>query len=225
MTRVVVVTGTDTDVGKTIVTAALAAVSPPDTLVVKPVQTGMIDPAEPGDATTVERLTGRGAQTFVVLDDPLAPDTAARRQGVSLPAVAAHAQRVRELAASHDRVVVEGAGGLLVRLDAEGGTLLDLVCELTDHGVAVEVVVVCRADLGTLNHTALTVSALRGRGIEPHGLVIGSWPAAPGLAETTNRADLSRTSGVPLLGVVPAGAGTLPREEFLDSAPTWWAGG
>jgi hypothetical protein len=82
-------------------------------------------------------------------------------------------------------VIVEGAGGLLVRLDTDGGTLLDLAAGLPRSGVEVEVV---RRDvgagLGTLNHTELTVEALRSRGIEPAGLVIGSWPAEPEAAQT-----------------------------------------
>ena len=80
---------------------------------------------------------------------------------------------------SHDIVVVEGAGGLLVRLDSDGGTLLDLAAELASR-CRVEVVVVCAAGLGTLNHAELTVMALRARGLEPAGLIIGSWPRDPG---------------------------------------------
>ncbi|WP_447644927.1 ATP-dependent dethiobiotin synthetase BioD [Nocardioides zeae] len=123
------------------------------------------------------------------------------------------------LATSEDTVVVEGAGGLLVRLDTEGGTLLDLAVALGD--LVIDVVVVVAAGLGTLNHTELTVGALRARGIEPAGLVIGSWPAEPDLAERCNRDDLARVSGVPLLGCVPAGAGGLDREAFRAAAPTW----
>ena len=79
--RVVVVTGTDTGVGKTITVAALAARALADqrtVVVVKPVQTGIGGPApEPSDAAVVERLTGVEVHELVVLDDPLAPDTAA----------------------------------------------------------------------------------------------------------------------------------------------------
>ena len=147
------------------------------------------------------------------LDEPLAPDTAARRQGVRIPTVAEYADRIRVLTEFHDTVVVEGAGGLLVRLDAAGGTLLDLAVELAAR-LPVEVVVVCRAGLGTLNHTELTVGALRARGLEPAGLVIGAWPATPGLAETCNAEDLPRVTGLPLLAVLPDGAGRLDREAF-----------
>lgn len=220
--RVVVVTGTDTDVGKTVVAAALAvrAAGRGSVTVVKPVQTG-VTAGDPGDAGEVHRLTGCATQELVALEEPLAPDTAARRAGVSLPPVAEHADRIRVLAEFHDTVVVEGAGGLLVRLDRQDGTLLDLAAELArTHDV--EVVVVTAAGLGTLNRTELTVWALRERGIEPSGLVIGSWPAQPGLAEVCNVDDLPRLTGVPLLATIPAGVGAWEREAFRAGVPEWF---
>jgi len=108
-------------------------------------------------------------------------------------------------------------GGLLVRLDREGGTILDLAADL-----AAEVVVVTSPRLGTLNHTELTVNALRARGIEPAGLVIGAWPAQPDLAEECNADDLPRLTGVPVIATVPAGAGLLDREEFRARAAGWF---
>ena len=119
-------------------------------------------------------------------------------------------------------MLVEGAGGLLVRLDTDGGTLLDLAAELAAAASTVEVVVVTAAGLGTLNHTELTVGALRARGLEPLGLVIGSWPAAPGLAEQCNLEDLPRVTGLPVLAVLPEGAGALTREEFGAQAEGWF---
>lgn len=226
MTRVVVVTGTDTDVGKTITVAALAAKAEGRVVVVKPAQTGVggAEP-DPGDAATVHALTGVDVHELVALDDPLAPDTAARRQGVVIPTVAEHARRIRSIAAHHDVVIVEGAGGVLVRLDSDGGTLLDLATELvrTLPAASVEVVVVTRAGLGTLNHTELTVAALRARDLEPVGLVIGAWPDEPGLAETCNREDLPRTTGVPVVAVVPERSGALGRSAFRAAAPSWFA--
>lgn len=219
--RIVVVTGTGTGVGKTIATAALAvrAAGPGSVLVVKPVQTGMgPEHGETADVETVQSLAGCEAVELTTLDDPLAPDTAARLRGVPVPSVAEHTRRVRGLAERYDRVLVEGAGGLLVRLDTDGGTLLDLAADL-----GAEVVVVVSAGLGTLNHTELTVGALRARGLEPAGLVIGSWPADPGLAETCNREDLPRVSGVPVVATIPAGAGDLGGEEFRRLAPSWFA--
>ena len=220
--HVVVVTGTGTGVGKTIATAALAvrASAAGSVVVVKPVQTG-VGPEydEAGDAAVVHALTGCAVQELTALDDPLAPDTAARLRGVPIPPVAEYADRVRVLAGFHDTVLVEGAGGLLVRLDTDGGTLLDLAAT-----VGAEVVVVVAAGLGTLNHTELTVGALRARGIEPTGLVVGAWPEQPGLAERCNLEDLPAHTGVPLLAVIPDGAGTLDRDSFRAAAPGWFLG-
>lgn len=214
MTRFVVVTGTSTGVGKTVATAALAATTP-GALVVKPVQTGAAD--GDSDAREVRRLSGATTLEWTVLDEPLAPDTAARRQGAQIPTVAAYAERL--LGLEEPVVVVEGAGGLLVRIDAEGGTLLDLAALLAERA-EVEVVVVVAAGLGTLNHTQLTVDALRARGLDVRGLVVGAWPSDPGLAERCNLEDLPRTA--PLLAVVPEGAGGLDREAFVAAAPGWF---
>jgi dethiobiotin synthetase len=223
--RVVVVTGTSTGVGKTVTTAALAvraAAAGEKVVVVKPVQTGATA-EDPGDAEVVHRLSGCAVQELTALDEALAPETAARRAAVQIPPVSEHADRVRVLAEFHDVVLVEGAGGLLVRLDAEGGTLLDLAAELAES-LPVEVVVVAAAALGTLNHTELTVAALRARGIEPSGLVIGSWPAEPGLAEKCNVDDLPRVTGLPLLAVIPEGSGRLDQQQFRTAATGWFAG-
>ncbi len=221
--RVTVVTGTGTDVGKTIVTAALAARATAAGLrvaAVKPAQTGVL-PGQPGDLTVVQTLGG--AHTLlepVRLPDPLAPDTAARRADIPLPPIADTAARIIDLTDTHDLVLVEGAGGLLVRLDGDGATLADLTTALQTASANPEIIVVVTAGLGTLNATELTVEALNARGLHPTGLVIGSWPTQPGLAEHCNLQDLPRT-GVPLIGRVPAGAGDLPPEDFRAAATSW----
>jgi dethiobiotin synthetase len=214
--RFLIVTGTSTGVGKTVVTAVLA-VTNPGALVVKPVQTGAAD--GDSDAREVARLSGADVQEWTVLDEPLAPDTAARRQGVAIPPVASYVERLTDLEV--ETVIVEGAGGLLVRLDSDGATLLDLAVGLVDAGHDVDVVVVAAAGLGTLNHTELTVEALRARGVEPVGVVVGSWPAHPGLAERCNLEDLPRVTGLPLLAVVPEGSGGLTPEQFRTTVPAW----
>ncbi|MDT0202869.1 dethiobiotin synthase [Nocardioides sp. AE5] len=226
--RIVVVTGTDTGVGKTIATAALAVLARArgTVAVVKPVQTGIGDSGDDGtgaddeaDAAVVRRLAGCAVHEFARLADPLAPETAARLRGVELPDIAHHADRIRALARESDTVIVEGAGGLLVRLDTANGTILDLADVL-----GAEVYVVCRAGLGTLNHTELTVRALRQRGIESAGLVIGAWPAGAGTAEQRNLDDLPRLTGVPVTGVLPDGAGLLGAAQFQQLAPAWLGG-
>jgi dethiobiotin synthase len=234
MTRIVIVTGTDTGVGKTIATSALA-VTLGQPLVVKPAQTG-IRPDGSGevrDIDVVARLSGSPTLEFTTLEDPLAPDTAARLRGVTIPPVREYAERIRHLAASHDTIVIEGAGGLLVRLDTDGGTLLDLAVDLSMAQAGgersdrrqrhrVEVYLVARAGLGTLNHTELTVRALHEAGITPAGLIIGSWPDSPSQTEELNRTELARVTGVPVVAVLPEGAGTLSAEAFQAAAPTWF---
>ncbi|QIZ37565.1 dethiobiotin synthase [Saccharopolyspora sp. ASAGF58] len=216
---IIIVTGTDTGVGKTVATAALAARSGPGTIVVKPVQTG-IGTEEP-DISVVARLTGCEVAEFTRLEDPLAPDTAARLRGIGIPPISEHTARVRELARTHDLVIVEGAGGILVRLDADGGTLPDLAVELArDHPV--QVYVVTRVGLGTLNHTELTVNTLRSRGLEPAGLVLGAVPKELGLAEECNLAELPRVTGVPIVAALPDGVGGLDPEHFQTQVDSFF---
>jgi dethiobiotin synthetase len=223
---VVLVTGTGTGVGKTVATAALAALvrgRGSSVVVVKPTQTGL-GPGEPGDVDDVRRLVGDDLPTheLVRLRDALSPEAAARREGVDLPPVAAHAARVAALAATTDVTLVEGAGGLLVRLDSRGGTLADLGTALRYKGVSCGAVLVAAAGLGTLSTAALTAEALAARGIPLLGVVVGSWPAEPGLAETENLTDLPRVTGSPVWGRLPEGAGRMPRGEFTASVPGWF---
>jgi dethiobiotin synthetase len=220
---VIAVTGTDTEVGKTVVTAALAAVQLSlgrTVAVVKPAQTG-IGPDEDGDLAEVRRLAGDVA-TYegVRLPDPLAPDTAARVAGLDLPGLVEQRGLVDRVASSHDVTLVEGAGGVLVHL-GENWDLIDLADSLRYAGHQVLFVVVARAGLGTLNHATLTVQAIQARGLEVAGVVVGSWPAKPGLAEEQNLLDLPVTTGVPLLGKVPEGAGSLPPRAFRRGALDW----
>ncbi|MFD5190266.1 dethiobiotin synthase [Streptomyces sp. NPDC058357] len=215
-----VVTGTGTEIGKTVVTAAVAAGRADlRVAVLKPAQTGLA-PGEPGDAAEVARLAG-GHVTAVELarfPEPLAPATAARRAG--LPPVRPYeiADAAQKLATEHDLVLIEGAGGLLVRFDDEGSTLADAARLL-----AAPVVVVTPAGLGTLNTTALTSEALRARGLECLGVVVGSMPAEPDLAARCNLVDLPVAAGAPLLGAVPAGAGGLDPADFRARARSWLA--
>ncbi len=103
--------------------------------------------------------------------------------------------------------LVEGAGGLLVELGDEGVTLRDVAVDL-----AAPVLVVVAAGLGTLNHTALTLEALASQRIPCAGLVIGAWPADPGVAEEGNREALADMAS--LRAVLPAGAGVLDSAAF-----------
>jgi dethiobiotin synthetase len=215
---VLVVTGTGTEVGKTVVTAAVAALASSGgrrVAVVKPVQTGE-PPGPTGDLEVIRRL-GSVTQTHELarFPDPLSPEAAARAAGRPPLDLAAAAVFIKQLQAEADAdlVLVEGAGGLLVRYDPAGRTIADLAGMLD-----APVLVVTTAGLGTLNHTALTLEALHTRRLSLAGVVVGSWPAEPGLAERANRTDLPVIAGGPLAGALPAGAARLNRADFLAAA-------
>ena len=225
---ILIVTGTGTGIGKTVTTAAIVVglrVQGLRVVVAKPTQTGLL-PGEPGDLHDVCRLAGEvETHEFVRLPDPLAPDAAGRLVGVALPTVADHAAKLTGIARRDDvdLVLVEGAGGLLVRMDAGGATIADLGSELTGLGAKVGYVVVAAAGLGTLNHSALTAEALRTRGLDCLGFVIGSWPQDPDLAMRSNLEDLASVTGAQLLGRIPAGAGQWDPVAFQAKAAGWIA--
>ena len=211
-----VVTGTGTGVGKTVVTAAVAALARDrgtSCAVLKPAQTGVAD-GEPGDLADVARLSGvTQLRELVRYPDPLSPAAAARRCGRPPLDLAEVTAAALELARTHDLVLVEGAGGLLVRFDEDGLTLADLARTLR-----APVLVVTAAGLGTLNSTALTLESMATRGLDLAGVVVGAWPAEPDLAARCNLRDLETLAARPLLGAVPDGAGALDRDAFLDVA-------
>ncbi|MFD8804246.1 dethiobiotin synthase [Streptomyces sp. NPDC059597] len=216
---VLVITGTGTEVGKTVTTAAVAAAALAagrSVAVLKAAQTG-VRPDERGDADEVARLAGPvAASELARYPEPLAPGTAARRAGMAPVRPQEVAEAAAKLATEHDLVLVEGAGGLLVRFDAAGGTLADAAVLL-----GAPVLVVAAAGLGTLNSTELTARELRLRQLELIGVVIGSWPRDPDLAARCNVADLPEVAGAPLLGAIPAGAGALSPADFRAKAPSW----
>jgi dethiobiotin synthetase len=210
---VLVVTGTGTGVGKTVAVAALASHAHGagiDVAVCKPVQTGIEagddDLAEAGRLSEVTELAG-----LARYPQPLAPAAAAEQAGMPLPTREQVLRLIRSLDRPGRLTLVEGAGGLLVELADGGVTLRDLAVDL---GAAALIVVT--AGLGTLNHTALTLEALATRGVSCAGLVIGSWPAQPGLVETSNRSALARLA--PLRAVLPAGAASLPDFAAMSAA-------
>lgn len=212
---VVVVTGTDTGVGKTVTTAALACaarLAGIDVAVCKPVQTGTIDGDD--DLGEVGRLAGvtelHGGWRY---PEPLAPVAAAERAGLPLPTRAALTAAIQAVDATDRLTIVEGAGGLLVELGAEGATLRDIAMDLS-----AAVLIVVSPGLGTLNHTALTLESLGNQGIPHAGLVIGAWPQHPGIAEDGNRSALQLLA--PVRAVLPAGAGSVSPAEFAEISRT-----
>jgi dethiobiotin synthetase len=212
----IVVSGTGTGVGKTVTTAALAALArsrEERVAVVKPAQTGE-PPGTPGDLGAVAALAGvADRHELARYPDPLSPEAAARVAGRPALDLRVAASSIAALAEDRAQVIVEGAGGLLVRYDPAGSKIADLAAMFD-----APVLVVAGAGLGTLNHTALTLEALAARKLACAGVVIGSWPAQPGLAEWCNLRDLETVAGRPLAGMLPAGAGQADRGTFLGLA-------
>lgn len=215
--RIMIVSGTGTGVGKTILTAAIATLARQAgqrVAVIKPVQTGL-RPGEPGDLACIRRLVGadvtcRELRRFPA---PLSPEAAARESDhPSLPFKEIETA-AQTLAQSHDLVLVEGAGGLLVRFDEHGHTLADAAAQLS-----APVVVAACPGLGTLNTSALTIEAMRQRQLQSAGIVIGSWPTGADMACWSNLLDLPVVAGAPLSGVLPAAMATLKPGAFADCA-------
>lgn len=206
---VLVVTGTGTGVGKTVTVAALASHARQagiDVAVCKPVQTGTDDGDD--DLAEVGRLSGvRELAGVARYSRPLAPAAAAEQAGKPLPTRSELLELIRGLNRPGRLTLVEGAGGLLVEVADGGVTLRDLAVDLGSAAL-----VVVGAELGTLNHTALTLEALAAQGVPCAGLVIGSWPSQPGLVEDSNRAALDRLA--PVRATLPAGAGALTVDDF-----------
>lgn len=188
--RDLLVTGTDTGVGKTLIAAALVTALRARgvrAIGFKPAETG-IGAGHPTDSEVLALASGERnvlARPLLQLAEPLAPAVAADRAGVTLDPDHIEA-RIKELRHGGYAVVVEGAGGVMVPL-AWGYTVLDLAqaCDL-------DAVVVARAGLGTLNHVAMTAMMLRSHQIPIRGIVLSGRSESPDLAEATNPATLSR---------------------------------
>jgi len=164
------IVGTDTEVGKTVISAVvLARYAPAWHLAYwKPVASGA---AEGRDTETVAQLAPPGVEILgehALFEEPLSPHLAARLEGgwVEMAAIVEDFRRHRLALSEHD-FVVEGIGGLLVPLNDEGDLLIDLLEEL-----ALPVLLVARSTLGTINHTLLSLEALRARELEIAGVVL-----------------------------------------------------
>ena len=203
----VFVTGTDTDVGKTLIAAALTAALRRRGVAAayfKPIQSGC--PEKGGkllatDAALARELAGLTEPlellTPIALRLPLAPGVAAAREGVTVD-LGHIVQALSALAKRYDFFVVEGAGGLYVPLIDTTFLVLDLI-----RWLKLPLLVVAWAGLGTINHTALTVLAARERGLEVAGIILNRGSKTPGLAEQTNPAVIEALTGRPILARVP----------------------
>jgi dethiobiotin synthase len=178
------VTGTDTDVGKTVVAAWLVARL--GACYWKPVQAGTHPET---DSVTVRRLSGAAPDRILpeayVLEEPMAPHEAARREGITIDM----AKLVPP--PCHRPLVAEGAGGLMVPLN-EQSYVIDLARELD-----LPLILVARSTLGTINHTLLSLEAIRRRALPLAGVVMNG-PETP-----HNRAAIERYGRVDVIAEIP----------------------
>ncbi len=176
-------TGTDTDVGKTVACAWVMLHTPARYW--KPVQAGL----DETDESTIRALTGAGDERFVAtnytLPEPLSPHEAAKRAGVTIE------MESFQLPDDSEPLIIEGAGGLLVPLN-ENCLVIDLIKQF-----GLPAVLVCRTELGTINHSLLSLEALRARDIPVAGVIL-SGPDVP-----HNRAAIEDYGKVRVAGHIP----------------------
>jgi dethiobiotin synthetase len=213
------VAGTDTEVGKTVVAAAicaaLAARGEP-VAAFKPAVTGIDedpDPVWPWDHELLAQVTGQRAEDVAPyrFGPPVSPHWAAELADSPI-----EPPRLLEVARRHELLIAEGVGGLMVPLTT-GYLVRDLALDL-----GLPVVVAARTGLGTINHTLLTVDAARAAGLTVAGVVMTPWPESPEPIERSNRETIERLGGVPVAGLPPtdpaslavAGA-VLPLDDWL----------
>jgi dethiobiotin synthetase len=201
------VTGTDTGVGKTVIAVALIKALHLLGLKacgMKPIETGCIKEGNvliPSDGMFIKTIAHMEENVRYVspycFESPLAPLAASEREGVSID-FEKILLAYKDLSRFYDAVVVEGIGGLLVPIKRDY-FVLDLA---RDFGLPL--IVVARLDLGTLNHTMLTVNYALKTGLDVAGIIINSnHPPKETLAEDTNPDILKQISPVPLIGIVP----------------------
>ncbi len=204
--RGVFVTGTDTEVGKTVVAAALCAalVARDSTIAAfKPVVTGLDEPPDPvwpRDHELLGQVTGQAPEAVAPyrFGPAVSPHYAAELAGTVIepPALLSAARR-------HELLVAEGVGGLMVPL-TPGYLVRDLAVDL-----GLPLVVVARTGLGTINHTLLTLDAARVAGLKVAGVVMTPWPEAPEPIHVSNRETVERLGGVPVAGLPPTDPASL----------------
>jgi dethiobiotin synthetase len=200
------VTGTDTGVGKTVLSAALAAAlaaAGEPVRAFKPVVTGLGDPAAsdagwPADHVLLAMAAGMASEDVAPLRyaPAVSPHLAAELAGEQIEPrrlLAAAAAAVQD----GETLIVEGVGGLLVPLREDYS-----VCDFA-LALGLPVLIAARAGLGTINHTLLTLSAARAAGLDVRAVVLTPWPPEATALERSNRATIARVGGIEVLGLSP----------------------
>jgi dethiobiotin synthetase len=221
--RGLLVTGTDTGVGKSVASAALlAAMAAAGERVVayKPVLTGLDedDGAWPPDHDLLARMASMAAEDVAPLryGAPASPQHAAELVGerIELAGLMAALPDCEE-----STLIVEGVGGLLTPF-ADGCTVREFAAEL-----GLPVVIVARPGLGTINHTTLTLEAARAAALDVRAVILTPWPAHPSELERSNRATIARAGEVAVASIgwvrapepnaLARAGSTLPWREWL----------
>jgi len=178
------ITGTDTAVGKTLLSALLVAAL--NRKYWKPIQTGS---CEGTDRETVMKLAGVAVDnTFpesYIFSPPVSPHLAAEQNGTEID------MRGIQRPVSMDALIIEGAGGVFVPINREA-LMLDLIRQLGTPAI-----VAARTSLGTINHTLLTVAAIRNAKVPLRGVVM------IGRENADNRRAIERYGNVPVIGAIP----------------------
>ena len=201
------ITGTDTGVGKTVIAGAIA-----QWFLRRGISTGVCKPVATGCVRRREGLVSEDAEFLAVCADtaesldticpqrfaePLAPAVAADRARQPLDWDAIQ-RSLREISSQHQVLIVEGIGGVMVPMDADH-TFLHVA-----HWLGLPAVVVARPGLGTINHTLLTIGALRSAGVVVAGVVVNRYPAENAtIAQESNPHAIERWGGAAVLCVVP----------------------
>ncbi|MBD8006479.1 dethiobiotin synthase [Bacillus norwichensis] len=197
------VTGTDTDVGKTIISCGLAAVLKErgkNIGVFKPLLSGISRDDPSSDTSLLKQMSQTSLShediTPFEFKEPLAPYVAGKLESrnIKVEEVLDHWDQVKN---RHEYFIVEGAGGISVPL-GEGFLVSDLI-----KALHLPAIIVARPDLGTFNHTFLTVQYAKSQGIYIVGIIINGISDHPSTAEKSNPELIEEYCGVPVLGIVP----------------------
>jgi len=202
MGKCIFITGTDTDVGKTVIAGCLAAVlnkAGKKVCVYKPVQCGDLleGNIKSPDLDLVKKLSNIPDEALVndySFTMAASPHLAAEHDKTKID-IGSIKEHVKSLINGYDFVLIEGAGGLMVPL-TRTYTVLDLIQDLS-----VPVLVVSRAGLGTINHTSMTVSVLKSLEIPVLGIIFNYFKG--GILEEDNKEIIHKLNNVPIIGLVP----------------------
>lgn len=187
------ITGTDTDVGKSVVSAML--VTAMESSYWKPVQSGTLTGT---DTEFVEQVSGLTKDHFVPevykTTQPLSPHLSARIDGITIDMKTFHKPDISVI--KNKSLVIEGAGGVLVPLNSEN-FVVDLIKQ-----IVAPVIIVCRSTLGTINHSLATIEALRSRDIPIKGFIMNGPKNVENERAVRDYGQIEHLGSIPKLGKV-----------------------